>query len=58
LEIIKLAREHNDANILSLGAKFLSDSEARAAVQLWLETAFSGEKRHERRIDEIEQIKL
>lgn len=54
LEIIKLAREHNDSNILSLGAIFLSNSEAQEAVKLWLETPFSEEARHIRRIEKIE----
>jgi ribose 5-phosphate isomerase B len=54
LEIIKLSREHNDANVLSLGARFLSPDEAKEAVKLWLETPFSGEERHKRRISEIE----
>ncbi len=54
LEIIKLSREHNDANVLSLGARFLTLDEAKEAVKLWLETEFSGEERHKRRIDEIE----
>ncbi len=54
LEIIKLSREHNDANILSLGARFLSEEEAKEAVKLWLETPFSGEEKHKRRISEIE----
>ena len=54
LEIIKLSREHNDANVLSLGARFLTLDEAKEAVRLWLETEFSGEERHKRRIDEIE----
>lgn len=53
LEIIKLSREHNDANILSLGARFLSLDEAKEAVRLWLQTPFSGEARHERRINQI-----
>lgn len=57
LEIIKLSREHNDANILSLGARFLTADEAKEAVKLWLETPFSGEERHLRRIQKIEQIK-
>lgn len=58
MRIIELSRLHNDANILSLGAKFMDENEAKAAVKLWLETPFSGEARHKRRIDEIEEIKL
>lgn len=56
LEIVKLSREHNDANILSLGARFLSVEEAKAAVQLWLETEFSGDARHARRIEKINEL--
>lgn len=55
-EIIKLSREHNDANILSLGARFISDDEALVAVKLWLSTPFSNEERHVRRIKEIDEI--
>ncbi|MDP2676352.1 MAG: RpiB/LacA/LacB family sugar-phosphate isomerase [bacterium] len=53
-EIIVLSREHNDANILSLGARFLSDEEAKSVVKLWLETEFKGEERHVRRIKKID----
>lgn len=52
-EIIKLSREHNNANILSLGADFLSEEQARQAVKIWLETDFSKEERHQRRIKKI-----
>ena len=55
LEIVKVAREHNDANILSLGARFVSEEEARQAVKIFLETPFSGEERHARRIEEIDK---
>lgn len=52
--IVTLSREHNDANILSIGARFVSVQEAKEAVELWLETAFSGDERHVRRINKIE----
>lgn len=52
--IIKLSREHNDANILSLGARFLTEEEAKRAVKIWLETDFPGEERHKRRINKID----
>jgi len=54
LNIIKLSREHNDANILALGARFLSLAEAKEAVKLWLETPFSNIDRHSRRIQKID----
>ncbi len=54
IDIIKLSREHNDANILSLGARFLSNEEALHATELWLKTEFSGDERHSRRIDQID----
>jgi ribose 5-phosphate isomerase B len=53
-DIITLSREHNDANVLSIGARFVSIEEAKEAVELWLETAFSGDERHVRRINKIE----
>ncbi len=53
--VLTLSREHNDANILSLGAHFITNQEAREAVMLWLGTNFSGEERHVRRIKKIEQ---
>ena len=53
-EIIKLSREHNDANVLSLGARFVSLEGALAAVKLWLDTPFSNAERHARRIKKID----
>jgi len=53
LSIIKLSREHNDANILSIGARFMSEKKALQAIDLWLTTSFSEEERHKRRIDNI-----
>ncbi len=56
LEIIRLGRKHNDSNVLSLGAHFLTIDEAKEAVTLWLNTPFSMEERHERRIEMIDNI--
>ena len=53
--VITLSREHNDANILSLGANFLVNDEARRAVDLFLGTKFSEDERHVRRIEKIEK---
>lgn len=50
LEIVQLAREHNDANILSLGAGFITLEEAKEAVRQFLETPFSASARHARRL--------
>ncbi len=52
-QIITLSREHNDANILSLGARFLNEKEAKEAIELWLRTPFSGKEKYIRRIKKI-----
>jgi len=51
-EIVALARQHNDANILSLPARFISLPQALEMVKVFLETEFEG-GRHERRIEKI-----
>ena len=56
LRIINFTREHNDANILSLGARFLNFEEAKDAIKIWLETPFSYEIRHISRIEKIDNI--
>ncbi|MEN9338372.1 MAG: hypothetical protein RI945_97 [Candidatus Parcubacteria bacterium] len=62
IEIVKLLREHNDANILSIGARFISEDFAKKATRVFLLTNFApvGEHdkktRHERRIEEIGDI--
>ena len=53
-ELVKLAREHNNANILSLGLRFQTLDEAKFAVELFLATKFPGDERHIRRINKIE----
>jgi ribose 5-phosphate isomerase B len=49
----KLAKLHNDANVLCLGARFLAAEYASEIVQAFLETPFSGEERHEKRVKKI-----
>ncbi len=51
-EIAKLAREHNNANILTLPARFISSEEALEILKMFLETDFEG-GRHERRVNKI-----
>jgi len=53
-EIIKVSREHNDANVLSLGARFVDEEVAQEAVRLFLETKFSGDERHIRRLNKLD----
>lgn len=50
-----LSREHNDANVLAMGARIVAPTLAREIVRTWLETGFDG-GRHERRIRQIEEI--
>ena len=52
-EIVKLSRQHNNANILSLGARFISEDEALEVVELWLGTTFEREQ-HRRRIEKLD----
>lgn len=54
MEIVTLSRKHNNANILSLGSRFISEDEAHAAINLWLDTEFE-KGRHEKRIKEIDE---
>jgi len=51
----QLSREHNDANVLTLGARLISDQNAFQIVQKWLETSFAG-GRHQRRVEKISEI--
>ena len=52
-EIAELARKHNDANVLVLPARFLSEEEAEKILKTWLDTPFEG-GRHERRVEKID----
>jgi len=53
---VKTAREHNDANVLSLGARFISKVDAKEAVKTFLTTPFSEDERHIKRLRKIAEI--
>jgi len=50
VETAKLGRQHNDANVISIGARMHSEEEALEMVRIFLSTPFSGDPRHARRI--------
>ncbi len=54
IDILTLSREHNDANVLSLGARCITTEEACDAVLRWLTIPFSQEERHVRRIGKVD----
>jgi len=54
MDIVKLSREHNNANILSLGARFMSEEEIYDVIELWLAEPFEG-GRHQRRIEKLDK---
>lgn len=56
LDMIASTREHNNANALVLGARFLSAEEAKEIVKKWLAIPFSGGERHTRRIKQIDAL--
>jgi ribose 5-phosphate isomerase B len=52
--LAEMARRHNDANVLCLGGRLLSEDEAWAITEIWLATPFEG-GRHSRRVDLIDE---
>lgn len=52
-EIVTLGREHNNANVLSLGAGFVDADQARTVIDLFLTTDFSEDERHKRRLEKF-----
>jgi ribose 5-phosphate isomerase B len=54
-EILKLSRSHNNANALSLAARFLSLDQVKQAVDVWLNTPFSNIERHARRVNQLDE---
>jgi ribose 5-phosphate isomerase B len=55
-KILTLSKEHNDANVLSLAARFLSVGEAKEAVDIWLDATFSGEEKYGRRNASLDSL--
>ena len=54
IDIVKLSRSHNNANILSLGARFISNEKVVEVVKMWLNEPFEG-GRHQKRIDKLDE---
>ena len=52
-DIITLSRVHNNANVLSLGARFLTMDEIKDVIKLWFDTDFTKEERHARRLQKV-----
>ncbi len=55
-EILKLSKEHNNANVLSIAGRFVDDEETLKVAIIWLNQKFSGAERHERRIKKLDVI--
>lgn len=56
LDVIKVSREHNDTNVLSIGARFVNINEVAQAIDLFINTPFSHMERHADRIIQIEEV--
>ena len=54
-DIARLARQHNDANVLSIPARFMSDDDAAGVIKAWFDADFEG-GRHQRRVEKIEEL--
>ncbi|OIP59604.1 MAG: ribose-5-phosphate isomerase [Candidatus Moranbacteria bacterium CG_4_10_14_3_um_filter_45_9] len=55
-DVAHYAREHNDANVLCFGEKYVSSKEAEKILRIFIDTAFSSEERHQRRVRRINAI--
>lgn len=55
-EMLRLTREHNNSNMLSIGVRFITEADALNAIKLFLSSKYSGEERHARRIEKIKKI--
>ena len=57
-DIIVRSRQHNNSNVLSLGARYLTEDEMLTAVNLWLKTPYTNDERHIRRLAKIDAVKI
>ena len=55
-EMLRLTREHNNSNMLSIGVRFMSEEDVFNAIKLFLNSKYSGEERHARRIEKIKKL--
>lgn len=55
-ENVRLSREHNNANVISIGSQFITNEKAVTLIKLFIHTAFTNEERHVRRIEKIHQL--
>lgn len=55
-ELLKLSREHNNANMISIAGRFVNDDETLKVVVKWLNESFKNEERHQRRITKLDQL--
>lgn len=55
-ENVRLSREHNNANVISIGSQFVTNEQAIMLIKLFINTAFTNEERHLRRIEKIHQL--
>jgi ribose 5-phosphate isomerase B len=55
-EIVRLSRQHNHANVLSLSGRFLSLQEMKKAIEVWLYTPYSDAERHTRRVRKLDEL--
>ena len=53
-----VSRADDDTNVLSLGAAFIEEDEAKKILSVWLQASFSGEERHRRRLEKIRQLEI
>ncbi len=53
--LVRLSRQHNNSNILSIAARFVSLEDMKHVVKIWLETPFLGEERHQRRNQKLDE---